>query len=76
MTMGLACDRDGYDLRIPPCKGCGSRGCANGFRCRPAVAVPADYFDKHPREAPPSYRALQPPNRLYGARINEDGDAV
>lgn len=39
MTMGLACDRDGYDLRIPPCKGCGSRGCSNGFRCEPQVSA-------------------------------------
>ncbi len=27
MTFGLACDRDGYDLRILPCPECGSRGC-------------------------------------------------
>lgn len=30
MTMGLACDRDGYDLRTPRCVGCGSRGCSKG----------------------------------------------
>jgi hypothetical protein len=27
MTMGLACDREGYDLRLPKCPKCGSRGC-------------------------------------------------
>jgi hypothetical protein len=27
MTFGLACDRDGYDLRLPQCPQCGSRGC-------------------------------------------------
>lgn len=27
MTMGLPCDRDGYDLRMIPCPKCGSRGC-------------------------------------------------
>lgn len=27
MTMGLPCDREGYDLRMIPCPKCGSRGC-------------------------------------------------
>jgi len=27
MTMGLPCDREGYDLRMTPCPKCGSRGC-------------------------------------------------
>lgn len=27
MTMGLPCDREGYDLRSPQCPKCGSRGC-------------------------------------------------
>ena len=30
MTMGLACDREGYDLR--KCPLCGSRGCAKLHR--------------------------------------------
>ena len=29
MTMGLACDGDGYDLRLTPCPKCGSRGCSH-----------------------------------------------
>jgi len=33
MTMGLACDSDGYDLKIIPCKKCGSRGCAKKNEC-------------------------------------------
>lgn len=27
MTFGLACDEEGYDLRIMACEKCGSRGC-------------------------------------------------
>jgi len=33
MTMGLACDSDGYDLRISQCSICGSRGCAKRDAC-------------------------------------------
>lgn len=38
--MGLACDDDGYDLRLAPCRKCGSRGCVkqdacDGKRARP-----------------------------------------
>lgn len=36
MTMGLACDRDGYDLRQSQCKVCGSRGCPKMHACAPA----------------------------------------
>lgn len=35
MTFGLACDRDGYDLRIPQCERCGSRGCQRRDNCKP-----------------------------------------
>lgn len=33
MTLGLACDRDGYDLRIMACGNCGSRGCPKKNYC-------------------------------------------
>jgi hypothetical protein len=33
MTFGLACDRDGYDLRQPKCSQCGSRGCPKMHDC-------------------------------------------
>lgn len=47
MTMGLPCDREGYDLRMPQCASCGSRGCPSLHRfngicaAREAVAAPA-----------------------------------
>lgn len=34
MTMGLPCDRDGYDLRTEPCRQCGSRGCPKMHKCK------------------------------------------
>lgn len=53
MTMGLAVDRDGYDMRIAPCKGCGSRGCPNRFQCRQTEVVPA------PAKAPARKRLIE-----------------
>lgn len=39
MTFGLACDRDGYDLRQPKCSICGSRGCPEMNSCKEIVTV-------------------------------------
>lgn len=45
MTMGLPCDQDDYDLRIQPCKQCGSRGCPKKNRCEnDAPKFRADYL--------------------------------
>jgi hypothetical protein len=42
MTMGLPVDRDGYELRLTPCRICGSRGCPEHNKCQPEVtATPA-----------------------------------
>jgi hypothetical protein len=35
MTMGLPCDREGYDLRMRQCSQCGSRGCPKRDTCKP-----------------------------------------
>lgn len=84
MTFGLACDRDGYDLRIRQCSVCLSRGCADKDRCRPVlkrndgtIAQVGDVirFDRGlVYIEPPSHLAV--PNRLKGAYINEHGEAV
>lgn len=67
MTFGLACDRDGYDLRIPKCSNCGSRGCPNRDRCPPIL----------PRGLPPMQeQPMRVPNRLLGVEINEHGEAI
>ena len=78
MTMGLACDRDGYDLRAKQCSQCGSRGCSERDHCEPVARtedawgypVKASYFDEHYSSG------LLVPNRLYGTTINSEGDAV
>lgn len=54
MTMGLACDSDGYDLRIPPCSVCGSRGCAKRDACNKTSDLPRGWLhrdSKAPRAA-------------------------
>lgn len=70
-TMGLACDRDGYDLRIPQCCQCGSRGCPKRDVCKTT---------SEPMFAPGWLQRqldkTSPPNRLKGVTINEDGDAT
>lgn len=66
MTMGLAVDRDGYDLRVSPCPTCWSRGCRDWKGC-------AARSEARGRAVCMPVRA---PNRLLGAYINEYGDAV
>lgn len=68
MTMGLACDRDGYDLRLAQCSQCFSRGCLNKDRCMTESEL------VEMLEALPLHMPI--PNRLHGASINEDGDAI
>lgn len=63
MTVGLACDPDGYDLRVAPCPRCGSRGC--GWECDVPLREPAR-----------SRRAMRVPNRLSGAYVKPDGDVI
>lgn len=77
MTMGLACDRDGYDLRIPPCGRCGSRGCPNRSTCKfdPALRV-GRVNSKGIVRCDPAESGQDVPNRLFGATINHEGDAV
>lgn len=64
MTMGLACDRDGYDLRMAQCSQCKSRGCPKRDRCKPRGLPPM-------QEQP-----VHTPNRLFGVEINEHGEAI
>lgn len=67
MTMGLPVDRDGYDLRLPPCPTCWSRGCQDWKGCADRSEV---------RRRAVACMPVIVPNNLLGAYINEDGDAV
>ena len=81
-TMGLACDRDGYDLRTKQCAQCGSRGCPKRDHCKtipPQPETRAGFIRTWEEAAPISpeaWAALTITNRLYGAEINHEGDAI
>lgn len=84
MTFGLACDRDGYDLRQPQCRECGSRGCPKRDHCKTTTPLFAPgWLQRQLRDVVAEGRAEQtrlktsePPNRLYGAQLNTEGDAI
>lgn len=82
MTFGLACDRDGYDLRIAQCSVCLSRGCARKDRCHSARPAFALKNRAERARADTDWLWFAPdfplfvPNRLKGAYINDEGDAV
>jgi hypothetical protein len=71
VTFGLACDRDGYDLRFarqrlaPPCS-----------RCSGLMTVIEHYCDRcaFPNLKVP--RLTDVPNRLYGATLLPNGDCA
>lgn len=44
--MGLACDRDGYDLRAKQCSQCGSRGCPKRDHCRTVPVIAPGIYDR------------------------------
>lgn len=74
--MGLACDRDGYDLRAKQCSQCGSRGCIRRDHCKTVLQQPQwfQWFNSFPPIL--DVHAWGVPNRLFGATINSEGDAV
>lgn len=76
MTLGLPCDRDGYDLRIQPCNQCGSRGCPNMDRCKNDIpAFRAQYLceqaDRLEEQAEGEVRAVW--HAMIDSILNEDG---
>lgn len=81
MTMGLLCDRDGYDLRIRQCTQCGSRGCPRRDWCAPPpgcrLDASKDIVGKLSTDKLQLHVSPPPtPNLLLGSYINEDGDAT
>jgi hypothetical protein len=66
MTMGLPCDREGYDLRMTPCPKCGSRGCPELHRYNGKCSEkPAGKKPEKPEPQP-----VDPYWGEYGIRIN------
>jgi hypothetical protein len=80
VTMGLACDRDGYDLRAKQCAQCGSRGCPKCDHCKtvPPQPLAPGWLQRQVDLAAAqvaTWRA-EVPNRLKGSYLTEDGDAT
>ncbi|WP_316207613.1 dATP/dGTP diphosphohydrolase domain-containing protein [Bradyrhizobium sp. SZCCHNR3118] len=64
MTFGLACDRDGYDLRFSPNKDCGSSRGSNGLNCHEQQGIGSDTsaaaHELQGRAAPGDRKATNP----------------